>query len=140
MPDEDRPDGYCGATTETPVSAVETLPAGTPSLSLARDLGVLSLVGAPYVLELVAAGDVDYLAFALAVSVTAVFATVGLRWVPLSPPSSLRERVALVAVTFAGCVAVTYWVVVLEPPAVWFSSVAVGVLAGAITARLGARR
>lgn len=138
MDDDDRPDGHRGTPGETPVSAAETLSTRDRDRrrSLARDLGVLALVGAPHAFTLVVTGDVDWPAFAVAAVVVGVVVAGAWRKRSLVRPNDRRTRVALVALTVVGIALVAYYALVGQPPDGRVASVFSGWVVGAVGARV----
>jgi len=138
MDGDDRPDTHRGTPDETPVSAAETLSVRDRGRgrSLARDLGLLSLVAAPQTFTLVAAADVEWLAFAVSAALFGVLAGLALRWPPLYRPGDWRRQLALLAYTVVGVALLAYYVLVVEPPEVRFASVLFGMAVGVACARV----
>lgn len=138
MVDDETREAHRGTPDETPERAAETVSSRDrgPGRSLARDLGLLSLVAAPQVYSLVAA-DVEWLAFAVSAASTGVLAALALRWPPLARPGDCRRRLAVLAYAVVTVALLAYYVLVVEPPEGRFASVLLGVAVGAAGARVG---
>lgn len=138
MPADDRPDAHRGTPEETPVSAAETLSVHDRATerSLARDLGLLSLVGAPNAFSFVVVGDVDWLAFSIAAAVIGIVAALAVRWPPMYRPGDWRRQLAVYAFTVVGIGVAVYYVLVVEPPEPQFLSVMLGWHVGGAGARI----
>lgn len=135
MDGDDRPVSHRGTPDETPVSAAETL-STRRGRSLARDLGLLSLVAAPQVFSLVVVGDVDWLAFSVAAAVIGILVALALRWQPMYRPGDWRRQLAICGFMAVGIGVVVYYVLVVEPPEPQFLSVTVGWHVGVAGARI----
>lgn len=138
MTGDDTPETHRGTPDETPVRAAETAAARDRGggRSLARDLGLLSLVAAPQVFSLVAAADVAWLAFAISAALFGVLAGLALRWPPLSRPGDWRRQLALLAYTVVGAALLAYYVLVVEPAEGRVASVLLGMVVGVAGARV----
>jgi hypothetical protein len=125
-----------GTPAETDVSAVETLGSVDDRdrrRALVRDVGLLSLVAASPVFQLVSAGRVTWSTLAVAAVAVAALGAGVVVWRPFAALDDLHRQLLALATTTV-CVACV--VVVLEPAEVSFASASVGSLVGAFVARL----